>query len=164
MIAARSIVVMGAETDSCEAIDKVAGRPRIPRRCGAFRRDQNARRWPHFWYVPDGVAFPISMLGGWLCWRWASLLYTQSGGMLARAARRVSPNVLAHGQLATVSMSGAVLALLSHAFCSGDGLGKRTRVRRDSAALALALVCSGRRRICISSRISALPWCDNNRF
>ena len=56
MIAALPIVVMGAETDWREAIDKVAGRPEFRVRAAVSLRS-TARTCPYFWYVPDGVAF-----------------------------------------------------------------------------------------------------------
>ncbi|MGO8744949.1 MAG: glycosyltransferase family 39 protein [Thermoguttaceae bacterium] len=141
MIAALPIVVMGAETDWREAIDKVAGRPEF--RVGARFVEINGANMPLFLVCARWCCIPISMLGGWLCWRWASLLYSQPAGMLAMAIWCVSPNVLAHGQLATADMSGAVFGALA-CFLFWRWLGKPTWVRAGLGGVGLGLGLLGK--------------------
>ena len=47
----------------------------------------------------------FSLLGGWICFRWANALYGAVSGVLAAVMWCFSPNLIAHGQLVTPDMA-----------------------------------------------------------
>ncbi len=54
---------------------------------------------------------PFSLLGGYLCYRWASDLWGARSGLLATTLWCVCPNILAHGQLITPDIAATSLGL-----------------------------------------------------
>ena len=111
MIAAIPVVLMRPNTNWEAVIDKVAGRPEIA--AGEEFIRINGRNSLSYVFYARWFCIPISVLGGWLCWRWASRLYSRAAGLLALGLWSFSPNVLAHGPLATADMSGTVFGLLA---------------------------------------------------
>jgi len=83
------------------------------------------------------ACIPFSVVGGYVCYRWASELYCPAGGLLALGLWCFSPNVLAHAQMITPDLGatslGAAACYLfwrwlrapnwSRAFTSGIALG-----------------------------------------
>jgi 4-amino-4-deoxy-L-arabinose transferase-like glycosyltransferase len=66
-----------------------------------------------FWYfiVARWACIPLSLLGGYVCWRWAADLYGPRAGLLALALWCFCPNVLAHAQLITPDAGAAALGV-----------------------------------------------------
>jgi len=66
-----------------------------------------------FWYftLARWACIPFSLLGGWVCYCWASELYGRLSGNLALVLWCFSPNVLAHGQLITSDVGAASLGV-----------------------------------------------------
>ncbi len=59
------------------------------------------------------ACIPFSLLGIWLCFRWASELFGYHSGVLAATLWCFSPNVLANGQLMTTDVATASLGTLA---------------------------------------------------
>lgn len=59
------------------------------------------------------ACIPLSVLGGWACYRWASQLYGVRAGFLSLSLWVACPNVLANGQLITPDAAAASLGLLA---------------------------------------------------
>lgn len=49
--------------------------------------------------VARWTCIPISLLGAWICYRWATELFGQRAGLLAVALWCFSPEIIAHGQM-----------------------------------------------------------------
>jgi hypothetical protein len=72
-----------------------------------------------FWLFTLGrwACLPFSLLGGWVCYRWARDLYGPTSGLLALVLWCFCPNVLAHAQLLTPDVGASALgALACYAF------------------------------------------------
>jgi hypothetical protein len=68
-----------------------------------------------FWLFTLGrwACVPFSLLGAWVCYRWARDLYGPNSGLLAVLLWCACPNVLAHAQLLTPDAAAAALAALA---------------------------------------------------
>jgi hypothetical protein len=84
------------------------------------------------------TCIPFSLLGGWVCFRWAGELYGERAGLLALVLWCFSPNVLAHGQLITPDVAAAALGV-SAAFLFWRWLKRPSWDRTLAAGLLLGL-------------------------
>ncbi|MBW3538641.1 MAG: glycosyltransferase family 39 protein [Planctomycetes bacterium] len=68
-----------------------------------------------FWLITLArwACIPFSLVGGYLCFRWARELYGPAPGLMALALWCFSPNILAHGSLMTTDAAGAALCVLA---------------------------------------------------
>lgn len=57
------------------------------------------------------ACIPFSLLGGWLCYRWACDLFGKQAGTVALVLWCFCPNIIAHGQLITPDCAGAAAGL-----------------------------------------------------
>lgn len=75
-----------------------------------FLRANGARS---FWLIAVArwACIPLSLLGAYVCYRWARELYGAPSGVLALVMWCFCPNVLAHGQLVTADMAATALGL-----------------------------------------------------
>src|SRR5258708_14711289 len=66
-----------------------------------------------FWYftLARWACLPFSLLGGYVCWRWARELYGQLSGLLALILWCFCPNILGHAQLITPDVGETALGL-----------------------------------------------------
>lgn len=66
-----------------------------------------------FWYftLARWACLPFSLLGAWVCWRWACDLHGSSGGLVALVLWCFSPTILGHGQLITPDTACAALGV-----------------------------------------------------
>jgi 4-amino-4-deoxy-L-arabinose transferase-like glycosyltransferase len=79
--------------------------------------EANGERFPWFFTVARWACIPFSLIGGVICWNWASRLYGATAGFIALVLWCVCPNVLGHGQLITPDVGGASLgAVAAYAF------------------------------------------------
>jgi hypothetical protein len=67
-----------------------------------------------FWYftLARWACVPLSVMGGYLCFRWSSELYGQTSGMVALILWCFCPSILAYGQLITPDVGAASFGLL----------------------------------------------------
>lgn len=65
------------------------------------------------WYYTLGrwACIPFSLLGGWVCFRWARELYGQAAGLVALVLWCFCPNVLGHAQLLTPDAGATALGI-----------------------------------------------------
>jgi len=68
-----------------------------------------------FWYftLARWACIPLSVVGGYFCFRWAVELYGQYAGILALILWCFCPNILAHGQMITPDAGAAALGVLA---------------------------------------------------
>jgi 4-amino-4-deoxy-L-arabinose transferase-like glycosyltransferase len=69
-----------------------------------------------FWYftVARWACIPFSLLGGWVCWLWASQLFGNAAGLLALTLWCFCPIVLGNAQMITPDTGAAALGLTAH--------------------------------------------------
>lgn len=61
--------------------------------------------------VARWMCIPFSLLGGWICYRWAYELHGASAGLAVLALWCFSPNMLAHGQMMTGDAAATALGV-----------------------------------------------------
>jgi 4-amino-4-deoxy-L-arabinose transferase-like glycosyltransferase len=81
---------------------------------------------------------PLSLLGAWVCYRWAGELYGRWAGLLALALWCFGPNLLAHAQLITPDAGAASLGVAA-GYCFWRWLRQPTWGRTVAAGLLLGL-------------------------
>jgi hypothetical protein len=106
-LAALPVALSGAQEDWA-GFNKI-GRPEW----GIGRRFIAANGRKAFWYftLARWACIPLSLFGGWVCYRWASDLYGEASGVLAASLWCASPNVLAYGSLITPDVGASVLGV-----------------------------------------------------
>jgi hypothetical protein len=71
----------------------------------------NSFRAMELWILARTVCVPFSILGAYVCYRWASELHGFLGGLLALTLWCFCPNILGHGQLITPDVAAAALGV-----------------------------------------------------
>ena len=110
-VAAAPVWLAGCEYDWRSFSDAPASRPEW-----AVGADFIAANGPRsFWLftLARWACIPFSLLGGWVCWRWAGALYGNVAGIVALALWCFSPDVLGNGSLITPDVPAAALGLLA---------------------------------------------------
>jgi 4-amino-4-deoxy-L-arabinose transferase-like glycosyltransferase len=66
-----------------------------------------------FWWMTLArwICIPFSLVGGYICYRWAKALYGRDAGLFALALWCFSPSVLAYGHLITPDVAAAALGV-----------------------------------------------------
>jgi hypothetical protein len=97
-----------------------------------------------FWLftVARWVCIPLSLLGGYTCFRWAADLYGPTPGLVALLLWCICPNILAHAQLITPDVGGSALGVTAaYAFWKWLRLPCTTRALAAGFTLGLAELC-----------------------
>jgi hypothetical protein len=108
-VAAVGVCLEAPKTDWTRYILTPAVRPEVP--IGQdFLRANGPRT---FWLYTIGrwMCIPFSLLGGYICFRWASGLYGAAAALMATALWCFCPYVLAHGSLMTPDAPAAAVGL-----------------------------------------------------
>ena len=84
------------------------GRPEFP--CGEQFVLSNGERSRLLFIAARWTCIPFSLLGGWICYRWAGELYGALGGLLSLTLWCFSPNVLAHALMITPDVGATAVA------------------------------------------------------
>src|SRR5208283_119422 len=88
----------------------------------------NLDRFAHYLILARLTVIPLSLLGLWICYRWAWQLYGRSAGLAAGAIYCLCPSLLAHGSLATTDMAATTTVLASvwlwWRFCRAPSAGR----------------------------------------
>jgi hypothetical protein len=71
----------------------------------------NKENWFDYFALARWACIPFSLLGAWLCFRWARELYGVPPGCLALALWCFCPNALGHGHLITADVGAAALGV-----------------------------------------------------
>lgn len=79
--------------------------------CGEQFIAANGERSFWLFSVARWACIPFSLLGGYICFRWAGELYGAAGGLLALALWCFCPNVLAHAQMITPDAGATALGV-----------------------------------------------------
>ncbi len=114
------------------AFDEVARRPGILRRQISYA--PNAKQFLTHLLWARLCLVPVSVIGGWACWRWATLLYRRKPDFWHSHSGASGQHVLARAALATADIGSTVTSLLS-AMYSGDGLNNRVGCAEIAAGL-----------------------------
>ena len=97
-----------------------------------------------FWYftVARWACLPFTLLGGYVCYRWARELYGPRSGLLAAVLWSFCPLVLANAQMITPDTAGAALGTLAcYLFWRWLRQPNRPRAYWAGLGLGLALLC-----------------------
>lgn len=94
-----------------------------------------------FWYIiySRWACIPFSLLGGYICFRWASVLYGNASGILALILWCLCPDILANGQLATCDLAATSIGVTA-GFVYSQWLRQRTWGWAVCAGLMLGAV------------------------
>lgn len=71
----------------------------------------NGRRLFFLFSLARWACIPFSLLGGYICYRWANELFGDPAGLMALGLWCFSPNILAYGQLINSDVAAASLGL-----------------------------------------------------
>lgn len=111
LIASLPAVLGGAATDWTSYTYGGAARPEM--RVGLDFVAANKESW-FFWFVTGRWAcLPLSLLGGYVCYRWADELWGQPSGLMALMMWCFSPGILANAALITADVAAAATGALS---------------------------------------------------
>ena len=108
MVAAIPVLVAGSQPPEKQRFDLILVH-REEFRVGAEFVRKNGER--SFWLFTLGrwACIPFSLVGAYVCFRWARELYNAPAGILALVMWCFSPNIIAHGQLITPDTGAAAL-------------------------------------------------------
>jgi 4-amino-4-deoxy-L-arabinose transferase-like glycosyltransferase len=81
---------------------------------GAALITENGERSFWFFTVARWAVIPFSLLGGYVCWRWACELFGAPAGLLALTLWCFCPVVLGHAQMITPDTGAAALGVTAH--------------------------------------------------
>ncbi len=98
----------------------------------------NLSRAMIYFVLARWTCIPLSILGGYFCWRWASELYGDGAGMTALLMWCFSPDVLAWGATICPDLSAASLGVTAN-YCFWRWLRKPDGLETLVAGIALGL-------------------------
>jgi 4-amino-4-deoxy-L-arabinose transferase-like glycosyltransferase len=104
MVAALPALAVGTTTDWRSFDDAPGTRPEF--QIGRDFLYANGERSFWLFFLSRCACIPFSLLGAYLCYRWAKDLYGPRAGLLALALWCFSPNILAHGHVMTPDVGG----------------------------------------------------------
>ena len=109
MVAAVPVLFAQPKTDWSQYSDAPGVRSEFP--IGRDFIAANGER--SFWFFTwvRWACIPFSLLGGYICYRWARELYGDWSGLLALTLWCFGPNILANGQMITPDMGATVLGV-----------------------------------------------------
>src|SRR5579863_1195605 len=109
MICTVPLLVMNPKTEWIRFSDGPYGRPEFVLGLPFF----NANGADSFWYftICRWAQIPVSIFGGWICYRWARDLFGQSSGLVALVLWSFCPNILAWGATVTPDLGSATFGV-----------------------------------------------------
>lgn len=139
MLAATPVLAVGLKTDwsSYSYSDDPYARPEFP--IGQQFIASNGYRSFWLFTLARWACIPLSMLGGWICFRWACDLYGDVAGLLALTLWCFCPNVLAWGSTITPDAGAAALGITA-GYLFWRWLQVPSWSRASTAGIALGLV------------------------
>jgi len=140
MVATLPVVFAGIETNWRELSQEPWAREQWP--YGRELVDLNGPRYFHLLTMARWACIPLSLLGGYVCFRWARELYGLGAGLLSLTLWCFSPNIIAHAQLITPDAGTTIFGLVA-AYAFWLWLKKPTWLRANGVGvtLGLALLC-----------------------
>jgi hypothetical protein len=73
--------------------------------------EANGRRSLFFFVLARWACVPFSVLGAYVCYRWARELYGDAAGMIALVLWSTCPNIVGHGALITPDVGATALGV-----------------------------------------------------
>lgn len=115
MIATIPIILQGCRTNW----DGLSTRPgdRCEGQLGVDFARANGQQIQHLTVMSRWMLVPVSLLGGFLVWRWSTQLFGSASGFLALWLWCFDPNVIAHGQLVTNDLPATTAGLAAAWAC-----------------------------------------------
>lgn len=109
IVGALPVIAVGAEVDWDQFTDRPGARSEFD--VGRDFMLANGER--SFWYftLARWACVPFSLLGGYVCWRWAADLYGPASGVLALTLWSFSPSILANAGLITPDLGATALGV-----------------------------------------------------
>jgi hypothetical protein len=135
-VAVVPVLVAQPKTDWSAYSDEPGARPEFD--IGRDLIAANGARSFWFFTLARWACIPFSLLGGWVCFRWARELYGDWPGLLALALWCFEPNVLAHAQMITPDTGAAAFGLAA-AYCFRRWLKEPGWLRAIAAGAVLGL-------------------------
>ena len=114
MVAALPVLAAGAETDWHRFYEKPGARPIF--HMGQDFVAANGERSLWLVTIARWACIPFSLLGGYVCFRWACEILGYVCGLLALTLWCFSPNIMAHGQLITPDCAAAAMGVTAAYF------------------------------------------------
>ncbi|NQT15405.1 MAG: glycosyltransferase family 39 protein [Planctomycetes bacterium] len=113
-IAALPVVCCRPQTDWSEYRKRATGaspesRPEWSEGIRFVRKNRDRAQWFFAW--ARWTCIPLSLIGGYFCWRWAGELYGDLGGAMALVMWCVSPNILAWSATICPDVAAAALGV-----------------------------------------------------
>ncbi len=109
MIAAAPVVIAGCATNWDSLREGPGARPEM--QLGAAFCKANGERTVWLVTLARWACIPFSLLGGYICFRWARELYGAGAGCLALTLWCFCPSIIAHGQLITCDAAATALGV-----------------------------------------------------
>lgn len=109
MIAVVPLLAVNPKTDWTIVNDDPYARPEFP----VGRRFMQINGYDSFWYFTmcRWAQIPVSVFGGWICYRWARDLYGKPSSVIALTLWCFCPNVLAWGSTITPDLGAAAFGV-----------------------------------------------------
>jgi hypothetical protein len=111
MCAAIPILFAGAETNWSDITRTSFSRPEFT--VGTRFTQINGRRSLWLFTLARWACIPFSVLGGWVCFRWATELFGQGPGVVATVLWSFCPNILAWGSTITPDSAAAATGVMA---------------------------------------------------
>lgn len=111
MLAALPVLTVGAETDWREFPSSPYARPEFL--VGDRFIEANGERSFWLFTIARWACLPLSLIGGYVCYRWAYLLFGPPAGILATTLYCFCPYILGHGQLISTDLAAAALGTVA---------------------------------------------------
>ncbi len=109
MVASLPVLLIGSETDWGRFSASPHARPAFAVASDYIRN--NGLRTFRLFALARWACIPFSLLGAYVCFRWARELYGGAAGILALTVWCFSPNIIAHAQLITPDAGAAALGV-----------------------------------------------------
>lgn len=155
MAAAAPVLVVSPNTDWSSFYEGPAARPEFA--MGEDFVAANGERSFWLFTLARWACIPFSLIGAYVCFRWASDLYGRAGGLLALALWCFCPNILGHGQLLTPDVPAASLGLAS-AYTFWLWLRKPTWSRTFLSGLVLGIAELAKMTLVVFLAIWPILW------
>lgn len=111
LMASAAVAAVGYRPFSVEYLDHPRARPEFE--LGERFLEANGA-WARTLFVLSRlVSMALTVLGGWVCWRWASELQGPTAGLIAAVLWIMSPTVLANGMIAACDAGAACAGLVA---------------------------------------------------
>tara|TARA_R110002167_G_scaffold101723_2_gene264678 strand:+ start:1906 stop:3630 length:1725 start_codon:yes stop_codon:yes gene_type:complete len=114
MVAALPVLFSDAQYDWSGFYESPGARPVF--KMGRQFIEANGEKSIWYFTIARWICIPFSLLGGYICYRWAKELYGSFAGLFSLTLWCFSPNMLAHGQFFTPDCGATALGITAAYF------------------------------------------------